>query len=166
MSEAFARLRALISPPAHPTERGSESQFAVVEAHLGLKLPPDYKLLIRTYGHGTWGGGLTLFNPFTQEVRFNLTAAVTGQLEEADHDLLFPEDAPFALYPEPGGLLPWGMTNKNDVLYWLTEGEPEAWLTVLYTRGTGTFAWQEAGCVPFLLQWLASADGVAFCPTA
>ncbi|MFC3450510.1 hypothetical protein [Amycolatopsis speibonae] len=43
-----------------------------------------------------------------------------------------PEMVPFALWPEPGGLLEWARTGNGDALYWLTEGEPEDWTTVVW----------------------------------
>lgn len=42
----------------------------------------------------------------------------------------FSEQVPFPLWPEPGGLLPWGSTDNNDHVFWLTIGEPDRWPVV------------------------------------
>jgi hypothetical protein len=43
-----------------------------------------------------------------------------------------PEDFPFPLYPEPGGLLPWAKTGDGTDLCWLTEGQPDSWPTAAW----------------------------------
>jgi hypothetical protein len=154
MSDAFDQLRTLAPPPEKPVENGTVDKFRVVEEHLKLQFPSDYKQVIRSYGHGTWRGGLILFNPFTSDVSYNLIAAATGQLEEAEHHLLFPEDAPFPLYPEPGGLLPWAKTEQNEILYWLTDGDPETWRTIFASGDPLKYQQFDLGCSTFLFQWL------------
>lgn len=41
---------------------------------------------------------------------------------------------PYALFPEPGGLLVWGVTDNGDEFYWLTEGAPDDWTVVVSSR--------------------------------
>jgi hypothetical protein len=38
---------------------------------------------------------------------------------------------PYPLFPEPGGLLPFGIDDNGDGLYWLTTGEPDQWSIVV-----------------------------------
>jgi hypothetical protein len=38
---------------------------------------------------------------------------------------------PYKLFPEPGGLLPFGGSDNGDTLFWLTLGEPDNWPIVV-----------------------------------
>jgi hypothetical protein len=62
----------------------------------------------------------------------NLLNQIPRQLS-ALRDLIndFGEVIPFSLYPEREGLLPVGLTDNGDVLYWLMRGEPDQWSVVL-----------------------------------
>lgn len=42
----------------------------------------------------------------------------------------WPWSLPWPIYPEPGGLFPWAVTDNGGTLYWLTEGEPDGWPTL------------------------------------
>jgi hypothetical protein len=47
----------------------------------------------------------------------------------------FPEDYPYPLYFEPGGLLPWGISEDGDYYYcWLTRGLPDKWPVITVPR--------------------------------
>jgi hypothetical protein len=39
------------------------------------------------------------------------------------------------VFPEPGGLLPWGYTIDGFALCWLTNGTPDKWTVVADSRG-------------------------------
>jgi hypothetical protein len=41
-----------------------------------------------------------------------------------------PERFPYPYYPEPGGLLPWGVDENGNDYFWLTKGEPSQWVVV------------------------------------
>jgi hypothetical protein len=43
----------------------------------------------------------------------------------------FSSHYPLGLYPEPGGLLPWAITDNGDTLYFITTGPPDEWPTVI-----------------------------------
>ena len=46
------------------------------------------------------------------------------------------EEVPYPLYPDPGGLFPWAVSDNGDVLYWLTRGSPDEWeIVVNESRG-------------------------------
>ncbi|MEU4805458.1 SMI1/KNR4 family protein [Actinosynnema sp. NPDC023587] len=125
-------LTSLVPPPAVPV--GAEGDWHRVEADLGLRLPADYRELVTRYGSGGFGdiGLLTPFDP---------CAGGAGSLVGRAHALLdlhgpfrdeWPEDVPFPLHPEPGGVLEWALTGNGDALCWLTEGDPDDWPTVVW----------------------------------
>jgi hypothetical protein len=113
----------LVPPPAAPVD--GTGDWAAIEAALGLALPPDYRALVERYGAGTFDD-LTLWTPFRTDDHGGSAFVLTARDVFDDHAEMradFPDDYPFALYPEPGGLLEWGRTGNGDVLGWLTEGD-------------------------------------------
>jgi hypothetical protein len=49
-----------------------------------------------------------------------------------------PERVPYAIYPESGGILPWGNDENGHDYYWLTRGSPEEWIVIADdVRGVG-----------------------------
>jgi hypothetical protein len=76
---------------------------------------------------------LWILNPFAANRYLNLVQQARRQLEaERMIRAERPSDMPFSLHPERGGLFPWAMTDNGDRLYWLTEGDPNHWPTVIY----------------------------------
>jgi hypothetical protein len=143
-------LTALIPPPPSPAD--AEGDWRQVEATLGLRLPADYKQLVRTYGFGSFDD-ILLWTPFTRYmdgttnvVQQNLDLlAIFEDLREDS-----PEDFPYPLYPEPGGLLQWASTGNGDALCFITEGEPDRWPVAVWNiRGQGADR-HEVGAVDLL----------------
>lgn len=119
-----ARPEAVVSPesPVWPT----------TEYRLGLVLPGDFKELLSLFGEHLWGGFLAVLSPGATRDHLHLVRAgleILGATHEARRSR--PRDVPFALYPEKGGLFPWGRTQNGDTLFWSTEGTPETWPTVV-----------------------------------
>jgi hypothetical protein len=131
------RLRELAPPPSKPVESGSQDGWEKVERKLGTPLPADYKALTNLYGSGTFDDFLYLFNPFAKGEDGNLLHERGAVLEGyATSREKFPDRYPLPPFPEPGGVLPLGRTENGDELYWVTEGEPDAWpVMVLGSRG-------------------------------
>jgi hypothetical protein len=131
------RLRELAPPPEKPVETGSEAGWAEVERKLGTPLPADFKAFTDLYGSGTFDDFIYLFNPFAQGADGNLLHERDAVLEAyATSRAKFPDRYPLPPFPEPGGLLPAGRTDNGDELFWVTEGEPDAWkVALLEARG-------------------------------
>src|SRR5262249_3790387 len=139
--------------------------FAAVESRLGLPLPADYKQLICAYGTGSWKDFLCVLTPFSSNSNLNLLEQAKDQLDaerviRANH----PADMPFKLHPEKGGLFPWGMTDNGDRLYWLTEGEPDSWPTIVYESRGPEYDRHGMSCCEFLRQWVAGELRVSVFP--
>lgn len=132
VSPVPATLIGLVPPPQAPNDAGNSDAWPRIEQALGLALPRDYKGYIDTYGRGVVADFIHPFDPFTPDEaadRDELAAHYKHVREVQGRDLF-----PYAIYPERGGLLPWGETENGDALFWLTEGDPDSWPTIV----TGT----------------------------
>jgi hypothetical protein len=134
MDDSLIQLQQVLPPPALP---GLPPAWPVVEAELGVTLPPDYKRYIEEYGEGCVDEFLWVLHPTTSNVNLRLAVQVRRQLD-AQRTIRegFPHDIPYALFPEPHGLLPWAFTDNGDVCFWLTAGPPHAW-TIIVNEGRG-----------------------------
>jgi hypothetical protein len=138
------RLRQL-HPPTAPAVL-TASQWAIVEKQLGIALPDDYKELLGLYVEGPplgeWYG---FYNFLTEKGRAaaqkDLThlrwvrEQVNGELHHMAEVLGRPERTvrpcvPFPVYPESGGLYPWGWAQDGWTFYWLCDGTPQTWHVV------------------------------------
>jgi len=125
-------LSKLITLPALPVDCGSVEGWQRIEESLSTALPNDYKKYINRFGSGSIGRFLWPFNPFSRNENLNLIEQVKIRLNALQvlKDR-FSEKHPYPLYPEMGGLLPWGATDNGDVLFWLTDGKPDDWIVVI-----------------------------------
>jgi hypothetical protein len=165
VTTAFGDLCKAVPPPDNPFEAGRPEGFTAVEGRLGLALPTDYKSLIGAYGAGSWKGFLWVLNPFASNRYLNLFEQTQRQLDaERTIRADWPKDVPFALYPEPGGLLPWAMTDNGDRLYWVTEGRPDTWDTVVYESRGPEYDRHRMSCCEFLRRWVAGELRVSVFP--
>ena len=54
---------------------------------------------------------------------------------------------PYPVYPEPGGLLPWGGIRDGGYAFWLTgPGEPVGWPVVLASEKCGHWTGSAGRC--------------------
>jgi hypothetical protein len=142
--DAFDRLLDLI--PAPPSERVPVDWIAV-ERRLGLRLPPDYKRIIDTYGLGLFDRFLWILHPTTP----NSNLRLDKQIEIARWALAEVND----VFAEPHELTAWARTENGDTCYWLTRDhsdDPDHWhIAVNESRGPdwevfdlSTTGWLEA----------------------
>jgi hypothetical protein len=156
--DALAKLIRMVPPPDRPFETGDGGAFTEVEASLRLSLPEDFKELIRTYGSGQWQGFWFVLNPFAANEYGNLV--LQSQVRrprswstlDAERATRENEGAtyPHAIYPEPGGILPWALTDNGGRFFWLTAGPPEQWPTVYYPDRSPEFSVYEMSCTELL----------------
>jgi hypothetical protein len=72
-----------------------------------------------------------------------------------EHKTIFPEECPFASFPEPGGLLPVGGDTNGGYAFWLTRGQPDDWSLVFYPHGFDLIESHPMPLVAFLVRWLS-----------
>ncbi len=71
---------------------------------------------------------------------------------------------PLSLDSDPRGLLPWGITDNGDVLFWLTVGRPDQWsIAVNESRGNGFETYPDS-MVRFLIKLIQEEIHSAFIP--
>ena len=66
----------------------------------------------------------------------------------------YPEFHPLAIWPEPGGFLPFASTTYGDEIGWLTIGEPEGWPLLVNPRQSDPGPPLEGSLVEILLSWV------------
>ncbi|BBC34895.1 hypothetical protein SGFS_061890 [Streptomyces graminofaciens] len=146
-ADAYDRLVRLVAPPAVAVE--AHGDWDAVESSLGVRLPGDYRRMVETYGWGEFCDFLYLRTPFG-------TSAHNGLAWQAGRETGVPEwdreRYPYPLRPAPGALLLWGRTMDADRLCWLTEGEPEEWPVVVWSRD-GWYETHATGAAGFVGGW-------------
>ena len=90
--------------------------WAAVERALAFAVPEDYRELADRYPVFTIDGFLTVFRPGTPGGDLLRPDALLDRLRELRADS--PADVAFRLWPEDGGLYPWGITTNGEGLYW------------------------------------------------
>jgi hypothetical protein len=155
----------IVPPPAAPAETGSAAEWKRVERELQLSLPADYKGLIARYGSGGFGDFLYPLNPFVANKHGNLLQRAEVILAaERSSGMWRHHGVPFSLYPDKGGLFPWGVTDNGDTLYWYTHG-PADWWPVVAWEGRGfRFEVYQRTASGFLRLWLSGQLAVGVFP--
>ena len=113
-------LRALAPPPADPPPA------ADWEA-VGTQLPPDFVELAEQYGAGTFDSGIAILVPGHP----NRFLDLARQVEEQRWALRYLRDEGLELPYDPDTeLLPWGIDEAGNVLWWHMQGDPASWRVV------------------------------------
>ena len=133
--DALESLIQIVPLPTPPVCNGNDSDWEVIERILEMRLPVDFKKLINLYGTGCFFEFLYPLSPFAPfETSLNLLSGATKQRLSAYRSgrKEFPQYMPaFPAYPQESGLFPWGITVNGDTLFWLRQGQPEQWPTVV-----------------------------------
>lgn len=126
----FTRLQTILRPPSTPIDVNEE----VLRANMNfikLSFPDDFLLYSSLYGSGAIYVG-----PYSWEIwsaaRPSYPSAVAkfSQMHSELRDALETHTVPLGLFPEAGGLLPFGI--RSDVTFtWKTVGQPNEWKVVV-----------------------------------
>ena len=108
-----------------------------VESSLGIRLPSDYRRLMSRFPSGAFAERFYVYSPVqsteTLEVFQDEWRSRLGWLREV-------RSAPnsaihYPIYPEPGGLIPWGSGNEHTYYWKPSEGtDPNSWTVVFAER--------------------------------
>ncbi|MGO1056939.1 SMI1/KNR4 family protein [Crossiella sp. CA198] len=143
--------------------QGAVSAFQdwqTVEDALGVRLPGDYKMFMERFSSGLFRGLVGLDNPIEGEwawdgFRWDFFDTLDRARAWRDHD---PEVLPHPIFPEPGGVIPWGGTNANHRFFWLPlSDDPDEWIVVFSTADFGQWGEFPGGMSKFVLE-LVSGD--------
>lgn len=129
---SIGNLIRVVPPPERPGDPFTGS-WREIEAKLGTALPSDYKAFVARYGLGVFMEDVSIWTPraYKRFMRLEFEAPQGLKILREVEDFRFP------LWPEPGGLLPFGTTINSDYLTWRTEGPPDAWRITVVDRGSG-----------------------------
>jgi hypothetical protein len=119
------RLKLLMPPPPEPLYPGSRKEWSAFQKKIRLRFPEDYFTLVNAYGSGRFlAGEFKVANPFDpDDERFADRELRTLRENKANA----PYAVPYPLYPESGGLYPFGIDGNGNTFLWLTEGGPDEW---------------------------------------
>jgi hypothetical protein len=108
--------------------------WAAIESDLGPRLPADYKLVAQTFPYGWFRTFIRVHPPERlHDYDQSLSEFAAGHLNalrewRATGEVSFP----YPLFPEPGGVLPWGSIRSPGLAFWLTgPGGPDDWPVVV-----------------------------------
>lgn len=134
MSNHISEIEKLLPPPAAPV--AAQGDWLAAEKKIGFAFPADFKEFIGKYGAGGIGGPVDggfmyIDSPFATDVGslFKQMDMALQNMRGYHAEKLIDEPRP--LYPEKGGLLPFGLTQNNDYLCWRTVGSPDEWDVVV-----------------------------------
>ncbi|KAF1309261.1 SMI1/KNR4 family protein [Pseudomonas sp. SG-MS2] len=110
-------LLVVLTPPATPNEAGAGKQWPMID---GMFFPSDYVEFINVYGSGRIADFLIVFNPFSQNEdinffdQFRLVLGSFNDLVASDSEYF-----KYPLYPVENGLIPVGVTDNGDCIFWV-----------------------------------------------
>jgi hypothetical protein len=134
-------LESVVAPPKQPLEVPSAAEWSTYEGKLGTGFPDDYKRHVERYGSGGFDQFIWIFNPKAKSSYFNLMDQASRILagEKELREKHGASEVPFRLFPEFGGLLPFGITDNGDTLFWKTGGDSNRWTVVVNTVRTARY---------------------------
>ena len=138
-------LKNILPLPAHSYKTGLNISWPLIDNIYSY--PKDYIEFVTQYGIGKIDNFLTLFNPFIENDDLNffkqkeLVISDFSELNESD-----PDYYSFILYPNTSGLLPIGITDNGDYIFWvISSDDSDLWsVAVVAARGSEVEYHQES----------------------
>jgi hypothetical protein len=140
-------LTSRVPPPAQPPPA---VDWDAARAALGAELPADYRALVERYGAGSIAG-LRLLVPGHPNRYVDLLRQVEPQRAALRYLIDQGIEQPYA----PEALLPWGIDESGNVVWWLTEG---GWPVVANEARGEEWQRHEGGAVEFLAAILGGRE--------
>jgi hypothetical protein len=140
-------LTSLVAPPDEPPP---PVDWAAAHAALGAELPADYRALVERYGGGSIAG-LRVLVPGHP----NRHADLVRQVEPQRWALQYLIDAGIEQPYAPEELLPWGIDEGGNAVWWLTQG---SWPVVANEARGEDWYRHDGGAVSFLTSILSGRE--------
>lgn len=141
--DAFQQLIQLMPPPASPI--GLPVDWDKASQELGIEFPEDYRKFIDTYGTGWICDCLSVWKPPYRPLALETLRDCVGSSQ-------------YSVFPETGGLLPFGRTGDSEKINWVTKGLPNEWTIVFWTCTNEFHETNCIGVVAFLVQLLTGTS--------
>ncbi|WP_409186006.1 SMI1/KNR4 family protein [Amycolatopsis sp. VS8301801F10] len=136
--------------------------WQTVEDDIGTKLPDDYKELFSRFPSGSFRDVITVINPIDSRTNYDNfiekeTFEIIKMLDEYRNVYL--SDVDYRLFPEKGGLLPWGGDGEGGMFFWLTDSEdPNQWRVARYGQSMDEWREHDGPMTQVIWEVLTSAD--------
>ncbi|MCF2860457.1 SMI1/KNR4 family protein [Pseudoalteromonas sp. SMS1] len=133
--------------------------FLKLEEKLGVTLPNDYKSICMKFDIGGFYSYLYLFSPKMEggvdTVHKKISNNIDMMLENLDG---FPEFYDYKVFPEKGGLLPFGYSDNIDYLCWVCEGESSEWKVAVRSQDGYDVEYFDYTLIDFLIALWTTKD--------
>ncbi|MFI9452556.1 SMI1/KNR4 family protein [Amycolatopsis sp. NPDC052450] len=137
-----------------------EKSWEIVEQNLGIALPADYKELLARFPGGVFRR-IEIDSPVANEKAWTKYKRALEEILQilGDEDLEYLDQVDYTLYPEFGGLLPWGSDGQGGTFCWITDSsDPDLWRIAYHDQGADQ--WREhAGPITQLLYEILTNTG-------
>ncbi|MDC9605799.1 MULTISPECIES: SMI1/KNR4 family protein [Xenorhabdus] len=143
-------LNNILPLPIHPNENGHDEKWPLIDdIH---SFPKDYIDFITQYGTGRIADFITIFNPFSEDEDLNFFSQKEWVIE--DFNSLVESDPdyyPFILYPDINGLLPIGVTDNGDYIFWVASSDnSDLWNVALIAARAPEVEYRQENFTDFL----------------
>lgn len=156
MNNMLSELREILPVPESPLN-ADPAALEAVQGALGSSFPQDWLEYSRIYGSGfvrisgveSWAI-YSAFQPSYPDI-----VTEFHQVWSADRESQEEQALPPGLFPEPGGLLPFGSGDGGSNLTWVTKGTPDEWtVAVMYGYNERSMKFLDMGFTEFLCKLL------------
>jgi hypothetical protein len=135
--------------------------WSEVERELGTPLPSDYKELLSRFPGGVFRR-IVIRSPVVSEQAWTRYKYDLDELLQilGDEDLEYLDDVDYELFPEPGGLLPWGTDGQGGTFCWITDSpDPDTWKIAYHDQGADEWREHPGPATRLLYEVLANTGG-------
>ncbi|MCC8381118.1 MULTISPECIES: SMI1/KNR4 family protein [unclassified Xenorhabdus] len=143
-------LNNILPLPIHPNENGQDKKWPLIDdLH---SFPKDYKDFITLYGTGRVADFITIFNPFSEDDDLNFFMQKEWIIEDftslVESD---PDYYPFIFHPNNNGLLPIGITENGDYIFWVASSDNcELWSVAIIAARAPEVEYRQENFTDFL----------------
>jgi hypothetical protein len=134
-------------------DSGGVYDWPTIESSLGRQLPHDYKAVVERFPRGFFQGVVRPIRPGEYgESDSEFLGYYAHRLDDLHHWRSgHPSAVPAPIWPEAGGLLPWGVARNSALAFWRTDhADPDQWSIMVTDRDFDTWVSYDGGVVDFL----------------
>lgn len=165
MPDYLKLLEEVLLKPDVVYNTGNIEQWSEFEKKIGVIFPCDYKKIINRYGTGGIGEFIWFLTPFVDDDNVNFLVKMNKMIESYQTSKQsFPDYYKYDVFPEEGGILPWGYTENGDELYWKTALSSEEWKIVIYESASPDCSNYEMSLSEFLYKLIVKEIGCKIFP--
>lgn len=149
------KLLKILPPPAILSEAGDAVTWPSIDDK--TKFPNDYIEFVRNYGLGRISNFISFFHPFTSNFDLNFFEQKKIILEDFEFlNKEQPDSFNYVIYPQENGLLPIGVTDNGDYIFWVVNDsqKPELWTMAIVASRSPDIEYFDKNLTNFLYELL------------